>query len=215
MNILLIVSIALYLISNGKLAIRFMFIMVRSLQLIMHLPMMQVIFPGNAMTLIVIIIPVVGFDILEALLDWEQVNEHFEIFNFSEHEKVSEKIFAQITELGYETFNSIMILNTIGFILIFYILKVVLWFLLRVCLLFCRNNDKIKSFTEKLSGKIFFNELFQLYAQGFFEFLIAALLTYKLKQYELLGEKLSAVIAVISFFVCLIFMPLASIYVIY
>lgn len=86
MNILLIVSIALYLISNGKLAIRFMFIMVRSLQLIMHLPMMQVIFPGNAMTLIVIVIPVVGFDVLEAFLDWEMLNEQFEMFNFSEHE---------------------------------------------------------------------------------------------------------------------------------
>ena len=85
MNWLLIISIVLYLISNGKLAIRFMFIMVRSLQLIMHLPMLQVIFPGNAMTLIVIVIPVVGFDILETFLDWEMLNESFEVFNFNEH----------------------------------------------------------------------------------------------------------------------------------
>ena len=63
--------------SNGSLSMRFMFIMNRSLQLIMHLPMLQIVFPGNAMLLITILIPVVGFDILETVLDWELLNQWF------------------------------------------------------------------------------------------------------------------------------------------
>ena len=140
------------------------------------------------MTLIVIIIPVVGFDVLEALLDWEELNETYEIFNFSVHNTISEKIFAQITELGYETFNSLMILNTIGFVLIFYLLKFVLWVVLKIIVTFCKNNETLSKFTKKLQDGIFFGELIQLYAQGFFEFLIAALLTYKIKKYDMIGE---------------------------
>lgn len=50
---------------------KFMFIMVRSLQIILHLPIMRVLFPANAMLFVAIMIPTVGFDILESFFDWE------------------------------------------------------------------------------------------------------------------------------------------------
>ena len=60
--------------SNGDRAMRYMFIMVRSRQLSMHLPMIQIIFPGNVMMIIAILIPVIGFDIFEKLINWEYLN---------------------------------------------------------------------------------------------------------------------------------------------
>ena len=88
-------------------------------------------FPGNTITLISILIPVVGFDILENVLDWEWFNQLVNLFDFEEHELVGEKIFAQITDIGYETFNTLMILNTLGVVLIFYLIKVLVWLILK------------------------------------------------------------------------------------
>lgn len=94
MMMFLVISILLYVMSNGGVAMRYMFIMVRSLQLILHLPMLQIVFPANVMTLISIIIPVVGFDVLESFMDWEWLDGAFPMFNFQEHELVGEKLFA-------------------------------------------------------------------------------------------------------------------------
>ena len=44
----LIVSILLNLIGQG--CIEYMLLMIRSLQLVIHLPIMQVVFPANALT---------------------------------------------------------------------------------------------------------------------------------------------------------------------
>ena len=88
----MVVSILLYLMSNGGKAMRFMFIMVRSLQLIMHLPMVQIVFPGNVMMMIGILIPVVGFDILESVFEWESLNQMIKVFDFNEHNLIGEKI---------------------------------------------------------------------------------------------------------------------------
>jgi hypothetical protein len=48
MLIVLIVSILLNLIGQG--CIEYMLLMIRSLQLVIHLPIMQVVFPANALT---------------------------------------------------------------------------------------------------------------------------------------------------------------------
>ena len=93
MVLFMVVSILLYLMSNGGKAMRFMFIMVRSLQLIMHLPMVQIVFPGNVMMMIGILIPVVGFDILESVFEWESLNSIIRVFDFKEHDMIGEKIF--------------------------------------------------------------------------------------------------------------------------
>lgn len=85
MIITLIISILLFFITNGPMPLRYMFIMARSLQLTFHLPMIKVIFPSNVMMMIRIIIPVIGFDVLESALDWETINEFFNVFQFSDH----------------------------------------------------------------------------------------------------------------------------------
>ena len=62
---------------------------------------------------------------------------------------------------------------------------------------------------------MFFGELIGLYLQGFFEFLIAAILTTKKKSHEMSGEILSLGITYFSFFILCAFLPIACCYVIY
>jgi len=50
-----------------SISLQFFVAMLNSLQLVFHLPIMSVIVPGNVMTMFQIMIPVVMFDILEAL----------------------------------------------------------------------------------------------------------------------------------------------------
>ena len=76
--------------------------------MILHLPMILIIFPGNAIAMISILIPVVGFDILESLMDWEKLDSYLGLFDFEQHEQIADKVFSQIVDIGYESFNSLM-----------------------------------------------------------------------------------------------------------
>lgn len=67
---IMIFSILLFMVTQGGLAMKFMFIMVRSLQLILHLPLLRVIFPANVMLIIKIMIPTVAFDLIDQWDVW-------------------------------------------------------------------------------------------------------------------------------------------------
>ena len=45
------------------------------------------------MLLISILIPVVGFDILESVFEWESLNNFVKVFDFNEHDLIGDKIF--------------------------------------------------------------------------------------------------------------------------
>ena len=107
-----------------------------------------------------------------------------------------------------------MILNTLGIVLILFLIKILSWILLKLYAKVCKSK-KVNKFADSMGKSMFFSELIGLYLQGFFEFLIAAILTMKKKEHALAGELLSLIITYFSFFVQLIFLPLASLYIIY
>ena len=96
-----------------------MFIMVRSLQVVLHLPIIRVIFPANVMLLISSLIPTIGFDLLEAFFDWEE--QRVLRFNNDRHDSIKDVYFNQICDLGYDSFNSIMLLQTLAVLLVLYL----------------------------------------------------------------------------------------------
>lgn len=65
---------------------KFMFIMVRSMQMIIHLPMMLPIFPANVIMIIQLLNPTVSFDLLNSFFDWRDQNI-FEM-NFEKHDLI-------------------------------------------------------------------------------------------------------------------------------
>lgn len=69
--IVMIFSILIYLLTQSERTIRQFFIMVRALQLLMHVPIFNVVLPANVMSSIEIFFPLLGFDLLEVVLDWE------------------------------------------------------------------------------------------------------------------------------------------------
>mmetsp|Transcript_24944 Transcript_24944/g.38743 ORF Transcript_24944/g.38743 Transcript_24944/m.38743 type:complete len:122 (+) Transcript_24944:2352-2717(+) len=75
-----ITSLVINLVFSNLGSMEYTLMMINSLQLIVHLPVLQVIFPGNMMMFLQIILPIVMFDILDPL-------EHFgvsieKLFNF-------------------------------------------------------------------------------------------------------------------------------------
>jgi len=71
MNMISIASILLFFLAMPESTAWQFFIMIRSLQLTTHLPMLRIVLPANLMTFIEQLIPVLGFDLLGALFDWE------------------------------------------------------------------------------------------------------------------------------------------------
>jgi len=85
MKIMLIVAVAMNFVLAGSM--QYMMIMIRSLQMILHLPMLNVIVPGNVNMFIGLIIPIAMFDVLEN----DYVNPSM-LFEFEEESK-SDDIF--------------------------------------------------------------------------------------------------------------------------
>jgi hypothetical protein len=64
MKALLIGTFIMNFVLSG--AMIYMMAMIRSLQLILHLPLMKILFPGNINMLFSIMIPIVMFDIIDS-----------------------------------------------------------------------------------------------------------------------------------------------------
>lgn len=122
---------------------------------------MHILFPANVMLFVSVMIPTVGFDVLESFFDWEsqQVIE----FNFTRHEVMEDEVFNQLIDVGYDSFNSIMLLQTIGIILFIYLLQVL--FIGSVALFVYLSKDRCggSQFLSKLCKKAFFGPLIELF----------------------------------------------------
>ena len=126
---------------------------------------------------------------------------------------VGDRLFAQLVDIGYETFNALMILNTLGVVLFMYLFKVFILFILAT-MAFLSGSQCFKTRVSNWCRGVFFNQLISLYMGGYFEFLIAAFLTMFLWDTVRYGEIASIGVSFFSFFIAVIFLPGASIYVI-
>ena len=117
---------------------KFMFIMVRALQIIMHLPIIQVLFPANIMIIIRALFPTIGFDIMDSVLEWEE--QGVIQFNFEKHDSIKDTVFNQLVDIGYDSFNSIMMLQTLAVIVLFYFFQVFCWTLLKLFVWVTKNK---------------------------------------------------------------------------
>jgi len=79
---------------------------------------------------------------------------------------------------------------------------------------FITNGYYGKKAKKWLVKTLFFDGLFALYLEGYFEFLISSLMTFEAKSTDTAGEQFSYIIATFSFFVTTMLLPLSILIVI-
>ena len=104
---ILIGTFAMNVVMTG--AMTYMTGMIRSLQLILHLPIFSVVIPGNVAMMFSLMVPVVMYDILDS----SYTSEFFLTFDWDGQEEESSSIRSQVRDLGYGSHNSILNLGSV------------------------------------------------------------------------------------------------------
>ena len=73
MYFLFALSILIHFLAKFDNSARVMFILIRALQLVIHMALISVIFQANLMNFFEIIIPIVQFDFIDEYLDWDRL----------------------------------------------------------------------------------------------------------------------------------------------
>lgn len=119
---LFLLSIFLNIMLGGSMT-RFI-TMLRTLQIMMHLPMLKIIVPGCVIYLFKNIIPITQWDIFEdSLLDTRQ---------WLPNKEKGDPILGQMKQLGYKTYNAVDNLGSISIFWMFYFIKVAILLALAV-----------------------------------------------------------------------------------
>ena len=122
--------------------------MINSLQMIVHLPILNIIIPGNVMMFMQIVLPIVMFDILEPLESMGISIDFLFSFDVEARTNTSEEILHQMRELGYQTHNSVLNLSALSVAILVYFLRL---FVLGVvfCVYLLKNRTFGRDFIEK------------------------------------------------------------------
>ena len=86
--------------------------------------MLQLLVPPNVMMLFNIIIPIIGWDMLDGVIDWETQN----VFKYTRAEA---PFPGQTEELGYEASNWVVNMNSVAILLFFITFKLILYIVLK------------------------------------------------------------------------------------
>ncbi len=171
MLIVLILAIILNVVGSG--CVEYMLLMFRSLQIVVHLTILQVVFPANALVFFQYIVSIVWFDIQDG----------FSFFNFLTFIKydynVQPKVISQMNDIGYNNRNAFSALKTLTFVLFLYFSRV----FLSLCtglFIYCigLNNKKLKQLHQFLIKGIFFNQIIRISMEAYFEFFLIGYMNY-------------------------------------
>lgn len=174
--------------------------MINSLQLIFHLPMMSTIAPGNVMTMFAIMIPVVMFDITESMDLWADV------FPDSQAEmEYDDAVLDQMKNIGYDSYNPILNLGTLFFLLLVYIARVIFHVLVAIPL--WKLGILPSKVYFKMKNQLFFGHFLIVFIEGYIEFLIAARLFYQAPPGSVDNTPLSNSVAYPVLFLAVILLP--------
>jgi len=88
-----------------------------------------------------------------------------------------DSVLDQLKNIGYDSYNPILNLGTLFFLLMVYILRVILHFIIAVPLWKFKILPSALYF--KMKNQLFFGHLLLLFVEGYIEFLIAARLFYQ------------------------------------
>jgi hypothetical protein len=162
--------------------------MIRGLSIIIHLPLIIVLIPGNLSIFFENLIPIVMFDFLQ---NDEGIDASM-VLEFDEEAQIENQVYLldQMENLGYNTHNCIQNLGTIVFLILVYSFEVF------ICLILVRAlakyyEGKPRTVYESLLSKLFFAEIITIVLEGYFELLISGTLNLRRPLYSTKGEMIS------------------------
>ena len=132
MFIAIAMSLVLNLVSSGS-SLVLVTAMVTNLQLATHLPIMNFIFPQNAMIYLKNMKPVMMFDFLDEM-DWYTQAFKSEWYGYN--------LKDQLIDLGYDSHNPYLLLGTYSFLMAVYLLRVLVLFTVLLPLAYWRCKGK-------------------------------------------------------------------------
>ena len=131
--------------------LEFLFDVIRSLQLVVHLPIFNVIVPGNVARIFSILIPICMYDLTSDLFH-DQIRSWFA--QPPQADFTATLSLDQMSDIGYDTYNPIINLGTLSFLLCVYLVKVGATF---ICLRpFRKAAPRIRLIYRQFVAQIFF-----------------------------------------------------------
>lgn len=89
----------------------------RSLQLVVHLPMVYIVCPANVCRYFEIVKPIVTFDLLPS----EEIRDFIFRFDYAKQREFQSELLDQMEDLGYQTHNTICILGSLWIYITFWL----------------------------------------------------------------------------------------------
>ena len=109
--------------------------------------MLKINLPSNVMTFFSALVPTIGFDIMELIIDWS--DQRVLLFDNARHDLMTSDITGQTSKIGYEYHNTIMILNTVAFVILYIVAKIVVYIFTQMLIWMI-----IKCFGDKTYGNL-------------------------------------------------------------
>ena len=151
----------------------YLFGVLNSMQLVLHLPIFNVIVPANVNEIFSIVIPVFTYDVLSEFTRpiltklWPQPDPN---------EFRATMSLDQMSDLGYDTYNPVLNLGTLMFLLGLFILKAAV--IIFILFPLSTKYTRVKPFYQKQANNAFFGEFLVIFVEGFIEFMIAGILVF-------------------------------------
>ena len=102
--------------------------MITTLQIVFHMPFMNLIMPGNVSLFFKTVIPIMTFDVLEyfKIMDgWFQSSKEY--YDSGNHQ------LDQIYDIGYDTYNPIHNIGTLGFTIFLWVFRILILLIVFIC----------------------------------------------------------------------------------
>ena len=184
--------------------------MINSLQIAIHLPILNVLLPSNVLFFFKKLLPIVMFDIVKE--EWRINPSDFLDFDEENNELIDHPKFPrQMANIGYDSHNFLQNVGSLQIFLLAYFVRIIFTIVLKLVNLLTGAGGKLY---KKQLKRIFFTDLILIFIEGYLEFLIAGYLQYGNDSINMhyLGEKISSYLGNFSIIVSLILIPLGFLY---
>ena len=160
--------------------------LMNTMQIIVHLPLLNISFPPNAQTISELFLTLASFDVIPHKV----INEF--IFNF---DKLMEMKEARFEQMGYGENNFILNAGTSFWFLIIWIL---LAFLSKGLSFVKSKSKRFDSFRQKLRKQVFFQIIIRIYLECYLELLVCSLINVKNLNWKTDGEWFSSILSILA-----------------